>query len=351
MDPSETISVLQTATPEDDPEWDDRLIRSEGNYSFFHSSAWARVLRGAYGYKPCYFVNGGKSSFSILIPMMEVNSVLTRKRGVSLPFSDYCEGLVTAGGNREEILETVAAHGRRQGWKYIEFRGGAGFRDRDAFAYYYSHRLDLSPGSDRLFASLSGAARRAVRKAAREGVRVEVGRSLSALREFHRLNRMTRREHGLPPQPFRFFLQVHRHVIEQGKGFTMLSYIDDEPIAGAVFFHIGDRVIFKYGASDRNRLHLRANNLLMWEAIQWAADAGFRSFCFGRTEPDNDGLRRFKSGWGAEEGVIRYYRYDLGKNEFCTMPPGDMNLHRQIFKKMPIPILNMIGRLFYRHMG
>lgn len=354
MDPNEKTArpfALKTVFPEDDPDWDERLIRSDGNYSFFHSSAWAHVLRGSYGYKPCYFVSAEESAFSVLVPMMEVDSILTRKRGVSLPFSDYCDPLVAGGRNREEIFEAVAAHGRKRGWKYIEFRGDNGFEDRNAFAFFYSHRLDLSSGSDRLFSSLAGAARRAVKKAVKEGVRTELSRSLSALGEFHRLNRMTRKEHGLPPQPFHFFVQIHRHVIEWGKGFTMLSYIGDEPIAGAVFFHIGDRVVFKYGASDRNRLHLRANNLLMWEAIKWAADAGFRSFCFGRTEPGNDGLRRFKSGWGAKEGVIMYYRYDLEKNEFHRMPVMEMDLHRRIFKRMPIPLLNLIGQLFYRHMG
>lgn len=343
--------VLNTVAPEDEPDWDERLIRSAGNYSFFHSSAWAEVLRNAYGYRPCYFVNGDESSFSVLVPMMEVNSILTSKRGVSLPFSDYCDALVARGRDREEIFEIIAAYGRKKGWKYIEFRGESGFEDEDAFAFYYSHRLDLSPGSDRLFASLAGAARRSVKKAVREGVRVEIARSMSALQEFYRLNRITRKEHGLPPQPYFFFRQIHRHIIERGMGFTMLSLLGDEAIAGAVFFLLGDRVIFKYGASDKSRQHLRANNLLMWEAVKWAAEAGYKTFCFGRTEAGNDGLRRFKSGWGATEGVIIYYRYDLEKNEFQKMPVMDMDLHRRIFRRMPIPLLNLIGRLFYRHMG
>jgi len=97
--------------------------------------------------------------------------------------------------------------------------------------------------------------------------------------------------------------------------------------------------------------HLRANNLVMWEAIRWGRDHGYRSLCLGRTEPGNDGLRHFKMGWGAQERVIWYYRYDLGNNTFIKSPRIVRPAHKRIFGKLPIPILNLLGRILYRHMG
>src|SRR3990167_10276631 len=72
------------------PDWD-KLVLSTPNYSFFLSSAWARVLHETYKYKPLYFTLIKNNKLSALIPFMEVGSILTGKRGVSLPFSDYCE--------------------------------------------------------------------------------------------------------------------------------------------------------------------------------------------------------------------------------------------------------------------
>jgi len=74
--------------------WDELLMSAEG-YSIFHSRAWARVLHDSYQYHPLYFtiIDGGK--LSALIPVMEVKSAVTGRRGVSLPFTDYCRPIVS----------------------------------------------------------------------------------------------------------------------------------------------------------------------------------------------------------------------------------------------------------------
>ena len=341
---------LNVVDPGTQPDWDEKLIRSGENYSFFHSSAWAEVLRSTYGYSPCYFTAGNEVAFSVLVPMMEIDSILTKKRGVSLPFSDYCDSLFNCDSDRLSVRKYIESYGREAGWRYIEYRGEEE-KPESPYALYYAHRLDLEPGSQKLFNATESSVRRAIRKALRERITVEGYHSIHAVREFYRLNRFTRKEHGLPPQPYRFFKQVHRHIIEKKKGLVMIAFLNRNPIAAAVFFHIGDKIIFKYGASDKKWQHLRANNLLMWETIKASAEAGFRTFCFGRTEPENEGLRRFKLGWGAREGLIRYYRYNLRENGFIEKPADDMRFHHRIFRKMPIPLLNLIGNFFYRHMG
>jgi lipid II:glycine glycyltransferase (peptidoglycan interpeptide bridge formation enzyme) len=123
------------------------------------------------------------------------------------------------------------------------------------------------------------------------------------------------------------------------------------PIAGAVYFHFGEKVLYKYGASDKTYQELRANNLVMWEAITWYAQNGFHSLCFGRTDPDHDGLRQFKTGWGTRERVIKYYRYDLKKEAFVKNTYSMNGRMNKIFHRMPISCLNLVGALVYRHMG
>ena len=89
----------------------------------------------------------------------------------------------------------------------------------------------------------------------------------------------------------------------------------------------------------------------MWEAIKWACEKGYKALSFGRTEPENEGLRQFKTGWGAREQVIKYYRYDLQKEAFIKAPGIIKPLYKKIFSKLPVPALNMLGRTLYRHMG
>jgi len=49
---------------------------------------------------------------------------------------------------------------------------------------------------------------------------------------------------------------------------VVLASFDQENVAGAIYFHLGEKAVFKYGASDKKFQHLRANNLVMWEAIK-----------------------------------------------------------------------------------
>jgi lipid II:glycine glycyltransferase (peptidoglycan interpeptide bridge formation enzyme) len=121
-------------------------------------------------------------------------------------------------------------------------------------------------------------------------------------------------------------------------------------IAGAVFFHFGKEAIYKYGASDMTWSQLRPNNLLMWEAIKHYAGDGFTNFSFGITEPENEGLLQFKRSWGAREGMIKYYKYDLRKEAFVTDEFRKKTSYA-FFKHMPLPLLKLTGSLIYRHFG
>ena len=86
-------------------------------------------------------------------------------------------------------------------------------------------------------------------------------------------------------------------------------------LVGGLSFSI---FIFKFGASDHAFQHLRPNNLVMWEAIKRYAADGFKSLHLGRTSQANDGLRRYKLGFGARGERIEHCRYDFRKRAFTA---------------------------------
>jgi hypothetical protein len=342
---------MEIIDPSEHKDWNDLILNTTG-HSFFHTAAWADVLRRAYGYTPLYFTTCDQKHFTALLAVMEVKSILTGKRGVSLPFTDHCEPIFSSAAQCREMLTSLIAFGKKRNWDYLELRGGdAFFQNEEPSESYYGHTLDLTPGSQRIFSSLRDSTRRNINKAKREDIEVTISTSAESMNEFCRLNAITRRDHGLPPQPYRFFQCVHDHILSQNSGFIVLAFFSKTAIAGNVYFSFGDAVIYKYGASDRAYQHLRANNLVMWEAIQWSCQKGYKTLDFGRTEPENEGLRQFKSGWSPREHLIKYYRYDLQKDAFIKTPGGIKPLYKKIFSKLPIPALNMLGNILYRHMG
>lgn len=348
MESRGSVGKIEILNPTEQKDWNEVLNRTPDS-SFFHTTNWAEVLQESYHYEPIYFTIRKEEDLKALLPVMEVNSYLTGRRGVSLPFSDYCEPIVTDTAEFQKLFAAAIALGKKRRWRYLELRGGGDFLDKiEPSEWHYAHTLDLGYiGTDKF----SAATRRNIKKAERQNLDVTISATPDALQTFCHLNALTRRHHGLPPQPKRFFHCVHDRIFLRNMGFVVLASLQGTAIAANVYFTLGNKILYKYGASDRTFQHLRANNLVMWDAICWGRDHGYGSLCLGRTEPGNDGLRHFKIGWGAQERIIRYYRYDLRNDDFIKTPDTVRPFHRKISGKLPIPMLNLMGRLLYRHMG
>jgi lipid II:glycine glycyltransferase (peptidoglycan interpeptide bridge formation enzyme) len=283
---------------------------------------------------------------------MEVKSLLTGTRGVALPFTDYCEPILPDKNMFPEVMDQIVYFGRKAGWDSIEIRS----RDElssaiQSYSSYYVFTVALSSDSNQIYSSFRDSTRRNIKKAVREGVTVALRSSAESVEEFYRLNCETRREHGLPPQPYFFFKNLFNHIISQNLGLVALATYNGRNIAGAVYLHSREDTIYKYGASLKSYRHLRPNNLIMWEAIKWYSQSGHRKLSFGRTEPRNTGLRQYISGWGVEEQIIKYIKYDIKNRTFLHDSYQVPEHHSKIFRNMPLSLLKAVGYLSYRHMG
>jgi CelD/BcsL family acetyltransferase involved in cellulose biosynthesis len=341
--------AAQCVNPIAQPDWD-AMVAKHPHGSFFHSAAWASVLADTYGYAPNYFVVRESGEFRALLPLMEVDSWLTGRRGVSLPFTDECEPLFADEDSFKNLVSSALAMGRARGWKYLELRGGRKcIAEAPASLAFHSHTLDLTGDEETIFGRVDASVRRAIRKAEKEGVRVEFSEGIEAVRDFYSLFCRTRKKHGLPPQPFAFFENIHRHVISQKLGTVALARHEGVAVAGAVYFNLGGKAIYKFGASDESSQHLRGNNLVMWEAIRHHARMGCRTMDLGRTSLGNEGLRRFKLGWGAREKQTEYMKFDLRRNGFLKDKDESSGWHTGCFKVMPVWASKMVGATLYRH--
>jgi hypothetical protein len=89
--------------------------------------------------------------------------------------------------------------------------------------------------------------------------------------------------------------------------------------------------------------------LLLWKAIQEAADYGMRELDMGRSDYDNVGLISFKERFGAVGRPLMYWAYPDSKNGVLKI--GDTSLIRSLARVSPDCALRMIGTLLYRHIG
>jgi hypothetical protein len=328
------------------PQWD-ALLANHPEASFFHGAAWPRVLRETYGYNPVYFCRFSGGQLKQLLPVMEVSSPWSGRRGVSLPFADGCSPLTTGEEDLSALYAFAIEHGRSRNWRYFETRGCfSQWPGATPSVSFFGHVLHLESGETALAEGLDGATRRGIHKAEQEGVRVEFGNTLEFIRIFYALHCGAQRRQGLPLQPASFFENIARHVLESGRGFVAVARREQQPLAAGVFFHEGRSAIYKFGASDRAFQHLRPNNLLMWETIKHCAGGGFVELNLGRTSLLNDGLRHFKLGFGAFEQRLEYARYDLRRRVFVKNVDRAEGTLNNALRCLPLPLLRLAGKFY-----
>jgi CelD/BcsL family acetyltransferase involved in cellulose biosynthesis len=276
---------------------------------------------------------------------------------VSLPFSDHCDPLADSPTEWTDILSHVREHIGRQGFRYVEIRPfsiwqpeGLAGRGLQASETFYLHMLSLQPSLEVLFRNLhKDCIQRKVRRAEREELRYQQGRSESLLRNFYLLLVQTRRRQGLPPQPLQWFRNL---IASMGDQLTIrVASKDDHPVAAILTLSFKDTITYKYGCSDERFNHLGGTPFLFWKTIQEAKAQGMSQLDLGRSEMDNIGLIKFKDRLGACRMDLKYYRLGLGTMPKMLPSSPKAQLLKRCVGHLPDTILIAAGKLLYRHIG
>jgi hypothetical protein len=332
--------------------WNELILKHK-DYSFFHSKEWAEVLIKSYDYSPKYFIHIENEKLLAVVPFIYIQSWLTGKKLVSLPFSDFCQPLICDSCSSEDVMKELLNQFSDLNIKYIEFRSTDNtfpFKT-EQFRTDQRHVLRLDKDESSLLKSFSDNTKRNIKKANRENVKLRILNDVQGMKLFYKMNCETRKKHGLPPQPFIFFDQILKFVIERGYGDILFAEKDGIPISSAIYFKFGKKLLYKFGASYSKYFELRGNHFVMWEAIKKYLSEGFEEFDFGRTEIGHDGLRRFKIGWNTEELSIFTTRYNIKEKSFINASISTQGFHNKIFSNTPEVLLRAIGNILYKHIG
>ncbi len=89
---------------------------------------------------------------------------------------------------------------------------------------------------------------------------------------------------------------------------------------------------------------------MFWTAIQEAKKRGFEVFDFGRTELGNEGLRKFKQGWGTIEQPLFYSYYPKAPANYKLKFIKD-KIITPLIKYSPKFVCRLSGELLYKYFG
>ncbi|HLV32324.1 MAG TPA: GNAT family N-acetyltransferase [Chitinispirillaceae bacterium] len=328
------------------PQWDKAVLNSSYP-QFFHRSNWLKTITDTYKFKPlCLMV---ESEPGCTIPLLIARTLPGKKKAIALPFSDSCD-IYCSNIEPVELVSKIIQVIRNENINKLEFRGTNHFQPSGEPSHsYWEHRLHLTK-EDALWKNLSPSKKRNIRKAQKNEIIITFNNEKNALQIYYNLHCLTRKRHGLPPQPVSFFNAIYENIIAKNCGEVTLVYSGNTPVAGAVFLFSGSEAIYKFGASDNNFQPMRINDLLMWEAIRRYTEKGYSSLSFGKTEKFHEGLCHYKEGFGALRKNLsdHYYVVKTGEKVKKTSKAyyGAIN---HLLRKMPISVLRKFGEVLYQY--
>jgi len=348
---------VYSTDPIRDPRWEE-FLQTHPDASVFHTPAWLSALRSTYQYEPLVFTTSAPNQpISNGFVFSRIQSWLTGSRLVSVPFADHCQPLFDASEGSRSLAAFLPAIIKQEHCDYIEARLlspevlVSALSGLSRSATFVHHSLDLRPPLEALFNRFHKSCfQRRIRRAEQEGLTYEEGTSDSILRHFFTLLVLTRRRHGVPPQPLTWFRKLRDCMGDAMR--IGVAFKNNQPVASMLTLRYKTTVVYKYGCSDSAFHRFGAMPFLFWQTIQRIKAEHAIQLDLGRSDSDATGLMAFKNHLGAVATPLTYYRYPASSTTPTVLTRLMQNPKvSAVSAHLPRVLLRAAGSFLYRHIG
>lgn len=246
-----------------------------------------------------------------------------------------CEGMARDGGIASVEIRGGPAPGR--GWALHEgshlgfARPIAADDEAELLAVPRKHRAEL-------------------RKAlANDALRVEIGREARHRQAHYRVYSESVRNLGTPVFPARLFREVLAAFAEEAD--ILAVYEGERPVSAVLTLYHQGRVMPFWGGGIADARRLRSNELMYFRLMGHGRARGMRVFDFGRSKTGS-GQAAWKKSFGFDPVPLSYHSWSA-TGERRDIDPNSPHYQRRIdlWKKLPLPVANLIGPLIARGLG
>lgn len=314
--------------------------------TIFHHRNWITLLVDTYGFRlhiPAVIDDG---QIMAAVPLLGTRSIWGLPRLISLPFTDCINILSRCEDGPDRIRDALMkpCYGRYQA---IVLRTEQSFQANQT-PPWGRHVIATNRSFDEIAAGFDRSLRTNLRRAEKRQLTCEFSRDQVAFDEFYQLFLRTRRRHGVPVQPKKFFRELYQQILLCNLGFIGLVKAGSTTIAAGVFFDYGGKMMCKYLASDPAALDSRPNEFLICQAIRNASETNHDTFDFGISRREQLGLRRFKRKFGATENDV-YNNCIFGTPRPPIEHTRAMKIVSTTIRNSPTIVAQALGSLFYRY--
>jgi FemAB-related protein (PEP-CTERM system-associated) len=346
-----SVTMKAVAVDSEAGEWDSFLQSVDGATSC-HQFGWKVVINKSFGHQ-CHYLAAidGNGEWQGVLPLVHMSSRIFGNFLVSVPFVNY-GGLLCKTASAERLLLDEAERLRRSlGAKFVELRHlEHGLEVLPTRLNKVTMILELTSDIDSQWKAFKSEVRNRIRKSQKSDLQPVIGH-LDLLDEFYGVFARNMRDLGTPVYAKEFF----RNVLEAFPDTTKIFAVryQQKIIGAAIAYWYRDVLEIPWVSSVRDYMTLCPNNMLYWEAIQYAISQGFRKFDFGRSTMNetHEGTYNYKKQWGALPVQLHWQYLMDGNGEMPEINPSNPKYKAaiRVWQHLPVPVTRVLGPLIVRN--
>lgn len=339
--------MIKFLEPVDHQRWD-QFVEASDTATFFHLSAWQRVIQQAFSHKTYYVYAEQEGEISGILPLVHVKSLLFGNTLISNAFCVY-GGIVASNDQAFQELQNYAQKlARELGVDCLEMRNRQQQHpDWPHKQLYVTFRKELDSDHEKNMSAIPRKQRAMVRAGIKAGLTGVVDTNID---RFYQAYSVSVRNLGTPVFPKHYF-QLLKQVFADDCEILTIEH-EGRLVASVMSFYFKDEVLPYYGGGTDLARDLKGNDFMYWEVMHRAVDKGCKVFDFGRSK-EGTGSYRFKKHWGFEPEPL-FYEIDLVKAQ--QIPEiNPLNPKYQFFiaawKRLPLPVSQLVGPWLAKDLG
>lgn len=329
-------------TPDAEAAWD-AFVGAQPTASVYHRAIYRRVIGEATGHEVQLLRATAAGRTVGVLPLVHLRSALFGNYFVGLPYFNHCGVLAVDDTARDALLEAATDRARWVNATHIELRHlgpveGHPWQGRSTKVEMF---LDLPASPGALWQQFRPKLRAQIRRPTKAGLYARIG-DVTLLDDFYSVFSRNMRDLGTPVYAPGFFRAFLRHQPERTR--ICVVYRSGRPVGGGIV--VGDRDVLEipWASTIREANPDSPNMLLYWKLLEYAVEAGYRRFDFGRSTP-GEGTFAFKRQWGAEPVPLHWYYWlrDAGPLPELNPKNPKYQLAIRAWQHLPLPVTRLLG--------
>jgi FemAB-related protein (PEP-CTERM system-associated) len=329
----------------------DAFVRAHPLAAFCHLPKWTAAVERGTGQKGHYLVAEQDGAVRGVLPLTEIRSPLFGNALVSAGFGTG-GGILSENDRAAEALARAAWElAERLGCRSAELRGGPipeGWLA--STGTYASFARDLPDSEAALLKSLPRRQRAEVRRAQSFGLESTAGTDGHHRDAHYRVYAESVRNLGTPVFPRALFEAALDAFGDEAR--IDIVWKEGRPLAAMLCFNFNDSCQPYWGGGTRAARQWRANDLVYFEVMRRALEAGCARADFGRSKIGTGPWER-KRIWGFEETPLTYAVRAANGEAPRAVNPLDPKYRLKIaaWRKLPLWAANRLGPVIARGLG